>query len=173
MKINQMKLIAQSRAWAGLSLCLALILLTACRSMTWDVSIDANISPPPVVGEIVTLHIEMISPKYGGDGGLVIFHSEEINFLDVGPEWQSPAAGVGGDGPNLRWEGPVVAGESVVHELTLCVTKPGNWGIYLAGGVDGKPGENRLHIISTADSALVIPISQSPDLPIAGKNLEP
>lgn len=152
---------AKKLLWICLGLCLTFASLTACTSASLDIQINASISPEPVVGELVTLRIEIISPKFGGNGQLVVFHSEEINFLDIGSEWQSPAGGVGGDGKNLGWSGPVVAGAPLIHELTLCVTKPGNWVIYITMGTDeGGVGADQLHIISTADSAQVIPSSE-------------
>lgn len=159
MRMNAKKqLKAKKLLWIYLGLCLIFVLLTACTSVSPDIQINASISPEPVVGEIVTLRIETLSPKFGGNSQLVVFHSEEINFLDIGSGWQVPAAGVGGDVKNLGWSGPVVAGTPLIHELTLCVTKPDNWVIYITMGTDeGVVGADQLHIISTADSAQVIP----------------
>lgn len=140
-------------------LCLLTLLLATCRSQAKAVRVEAEVFPEPVVGEIVTLHIEAISPKQGGDSVFTIYFNEEINFLEVAPEWQVPVEDRGTE--SLEWHGQVTAGEPSVHEFTFCVTKPGNWGIQIEAGVVGKGfGENRLHILSTAESAQVIPSSE-------------
>lgn len=137
----------------------SLLLLAACRSQAKTVRVEAEVFPEPVVGEIVTLRIEAISPKQGGDSVFTIYFNEEINFLEVAPEWQVPAEDRGAE--SLEWHGQVVAEDPSVHEFTFCVTKPGNWGIHIEAGVGGKEfGENTLHILSTAESAQVIPSSE-------------
>jgi hypothetical protein len=106
--------------------------------------VTAEITPEPIVGQIATLHIEAISEKYSGDGGILIIPGNNINIVD-------------GD---LEWRGPVTADEPFVYELSFCITQPGQTGFYIQAAVMGKDtGENRLHIYSTGDSAEVVPSS--------------
>jgi len=127
--------------------------------MSKTIKVDGEITPDPIVGEIVTLTLEILSPKESGEGIFTLYHNEEINFLEIAPEWQVPAEDRGTE--SLEWHGQVTAGEPPVNEFTFCVTKPGNWGIQIEAGVVGKGfGENSLHIISTAESAQVIPSSE-------------
>lgn len=158
MKFKNLKQCLQTAAiWASLGQ--ILILLASCRSLSKTIKVDGEITPDPIVGEIVTLTIETLSPKESGEGVFYLYYNKEINFLEMPPEWYEPAEDRGAE--SLEWRGPVVAGEPSVHEFTLCVTKPGNWGIHIGAGVGGKEfGENTLHIIGTADSAQVIPSSK-------------
>lgn len=130
---------------AYFGLCLALILLAACRSQMKTIRIEAEVSPEPIVGEIATLHIDALSSQCSGDGLLSITPFNNINIIEG----------------ELEWRGNVKAGEPFVHELTFCITQPGNTGFYIQAGVGGKGiGQNQLHILSTADSAEVIASSE-------------
>jgi hypothetical protein len=64
------------------------ILLAACRSTSSTIDITGEIEPDPIVGEIVTLHIEVISEKFSGDGEIYFQMNDETNFVAGSPEWQ-------------------------------------------------------------------------------------
>lgn len=130
--------------WLTLGLlCLALVLLTACRSASSSIKIKGEITPEPIVGQITILHVEVVSEVLSGDGIIAIQLSPGINLVEG----------------ELEWHGPVVAGEPFFHEVSICVLQPGQWGVALHAGVtipDGEGGDGdstRLHIISSADSA--------------------
>ncbi|VAW33782.1 hypothetical protein MNBD_CHLOROFLEXI01-1173 [hydrothermal vent metagenome] len=150
--------------------CLLTLLLTACRSVSSTIDVKAEIEPEPIVGEIVTLRIEVVSEKFSGDGEINIQMLGEINFVAGSPEWQKTLVthetSTGSQTLEIFvWRGHIEANEPQIQEVSICVTQPGEWGISLnAGttGLDGGGGDvdgTRLHIISTADSAQVIPSS--------------
>lgn len=145
MTFKNWKQLMQTGAIFG-SLCLVL-LLAACRKET--VRIEANVTPEPIVGEIVTLRIEAISEQLSGDGIITIQPSSAINIVSGGEEWR----------------GEITVGEPFTHEVSICVLRPGRWVIFYAAGVEGHnngvDGESgKLHIISSTDSASVIPGSK-------------
>ncbi|MCB8990427.1 MAG: hypothetical protein H6664_03655 [Ardenticatenaceae bacterium] len=130
------------------SIAFALVWLTACNQVPpHPIITDAYISPDPVVGKIVTLHIEVMSGKDAADVTISTLLPDEINLVD-------------GD---LEWHGSLKANQPQVHEMSICVLRPGeNWRIYL--GVASQLSETSsigdgdiLNIESTTDSARVIP----------------
>jgi hypothetical protein len=132
--------------WAYLSLGMVLLLLTACRSS--HVKVTGEITPEPIVGEIVTLRIEAVSEKYSGEGVIVIVPTQGLKGINI-------------LGDDLEWRGEVVAGEPFIYEVPICVHQPGIWEIYFQAAVAGiDVGENILHITSDTDSAQVIPSSE-------------
>lgn len=144
MKLKSWKQIAQTGVVLA-GFCLALLLLPACRSVSSTVRVNGEIQPEPIVGQIATLRIEAVSQKYSGDGLISIIPFNNINIIEG----------------ELEWHGPVTAGEPFIYELSFCITQPGNTGFYMAAAVVEKDtGVNQLHIVSTADSAQVIPSSE-------------
>ncbi len=124
--------------------------LSACAQSSTPrhpVITEAYISPDPIVGEIVTLHIEVMSGKDEPDVTIAALLPNEINLVE-------------GD---LQWHGSLTANQPQVHELSICVLRPGeNWRIYL--GVSSQLSEtssigdgDTLNIESTANFARVIP----------------
>jgi hypothetical protein len=146
MKMNLKKrLPIKYLARTGLSLCLGLVLLTACRSASSTIEVKAEIIPAPVIGEVVTLKIEALSEKFSGDGGIWITTFDGINLVNG----------------NSQWYGPVKAGEPFSHGVSICVFQPGFTGIYVAASVIGKDiGETQLNIYSTITSAEIDPRSR-------------
>ena len=97
--------------------------------------------PEPIVGEIVTLRIEAVSQRNGGEGHIWVTPFDNIHIINS----------------DLEWHGPVTAGKPFMHEITFCITYPGTTGFYIVASVEGTyPGENDVHIISDADSAQVL-----------------
>ncbi len=69
--------------WLTLGLlCLALMLLTACRSASSTIKVEAEIEPEPIVGEIATLRIEAVSQKFSGDGRITVYPSKNISITE-------------------------------------------------------------------------------------------
>jgi hypothetical protein len=127
---------------------MVLLLLTACRSASSHVKVTGEITPEPIVGEIVTLRIEAVSEKYSGEGLILIVPTEGMKGINI-------------IGDNLEWRGEVVAGEPFIYEVPICVHQPGYWSIYFEAGVEGWGSEaTELHITSDTDSAQVIPSSE-------------
>ena len=128
--------------WACLSLGMVLLLLTACRSASSTIKVKGEITPEPIVGEIVTLKIEALSEKFSGDGAIWITTSDGINLVSG----------------NSEWYGPVSAGKPFTHEVSICVFQPGFSGIYIAASIIGKDtGEIQLNTYSTTTSAEINP----------------
>jgi hypothetical protein len=141
--------------WRGMSASLmfgSLVLLitglNACKRVPpHPVITEAYIRPDPIVGEIVTLHIEVMSGEDEDDVTIGALLPDEINLV----------AG------ELEWHGSLKANQSQAHEMSICVLRPGdNWQIYL--GVSSQLSETSsigdgdiLNIESTTDSARVIP----------------
>jgi hypothetical protein len=132
--------------WAYLSLGMVLLLLTACRSS--HVKVTGEITPEPIVGEIVTLRIEAVSKKYSGEGIIVIVPSERMKGINIMDD-------------DLEWRGEIVVGEPFIFEVPICVKQPGIWTVHFQAAVAGiDVGENILYIVSDTDSAQVIPGSK-------------
>lgn len=144
----------QSSIWKSLfaflkfgSLFLLIIGLNACKRVPpHPVITEAFISPDPIVGEIVTLHIEAVSGKDEHDATIDILLPEEINL-------------VAGD---LGWHGYLTANQPKVHEVSICVLRPGeNWHIFIGASsqlsATSSTGDMEiLNIESTLSSAHVI-----------------
>lgn len=137
-----------------------LVLLASCRSASSTIDITGEIEPDPIVGEIVTLHIEVISEKFSGDGIIDIRMSDEINFVSSDPSWQEQSGNV------WEWRGHLLANEPQIHEISICVTQPGWWKINMSASIFGDEEKvidginSDLHIVSMVDSAEVIPSSE-------------
>jgi hypothetical protein len=132
---------------AGACITIIFILLTACAAPTrHPVITEAYIKPDPVVGEVVTLHIEVLSGKDAADVTIAALLPDEINL-------------VAGD---LEWHGSVKANQPQTHEMSICVLRPGeNWQIYVGVSSQlsetGSIGDSEiLNVKSTTDSASVI-----------------
>ena len=142
--------------------CLLTLLLTACLSSTIDVK--AEIEPEPIVGDIVTLRIEAVSQKFSGNGEISIqMLGGGVNFVAGGPDWQKTLV-TNETGTQTQevfvWQGHIEANEPQIQEVSICVTQPGNWIVYYAVSVGvGDAASSQLHILSTVDSAEVIPSS--------------
>lgn len=142
-------------SWNGLfaffklgSLVLLIIGLNACKRIPpHPVITEAYIRPDPIVGEIVTLHIEVMSGEDEDDVTISALLPDEINLVDG----------------ELEWHGSLKANQPQAHEMSICVLRPGdNWRIFL--GVSSQLSETSsigdgdiLHIESNADWARVIP----------------
>jgi hypothetical protein len=142
-------------SWNGLfaffklgSLVLLIIGLNACKRIPpHPVITEAYIRPDPIVGEIVTLHIEVMSGEDEDDVTIGALLPDAINLVDG----------------ELEWHGSLKANQPQAHKMSICVLRPGeNWRIYL--GVSSKLSEtssigdgDTLNIESTIDSAVVIP----------------
>ncbi|VAW31382.1 hypothetical protein MNBD_CHLOROFLEXI01-4064 [hydrothermal vent metagenome] len=118
--------------------CLLTLLLTACLTSTID--IKGEIEPEPIVGEIVTLRIEVVSEKFSGDGEISIQMNDEINFVAGGPGWQKTLVthetSTGAQTLEIFvWRGHIEANEPQIQEVSICVTQPGEWVIFLSAGV--------------------------------------
>lgn len=127
--------------WICLGLAAILLLLRACRSVSSTIKIQGEIAPEPIVGEIATLHIEVISQKYSGEGLISVFPGNNIDIIDS----------------DLKWHGHVTTGEPFTHELAFCITRPSTTAFYIVANVTGtNPGETQIHIISDGDSDQVL-----------------
>lgn len=147
------------------------ILLASCRSASSTIDIIGEIEPDPIVGEIVTLRIEVISEKFSGDGEIYFQMNDEINFVAGSPEWQETlVTDETATEPQTRrilaWRGYMEANEPQIHEISICVTQPGWWKIIMGASISDSDAKvmdwirSDLHIVSMVDSAEVIPSSE-------------
>lgn len=129
---------------------LALVWITACAQTPvprHPMITKAYIEPDPIVGEIVTLHIDVLSGKDEADVTIGALLPDEINL-------------VSGD---LEWHGSLKANQPQTHEMSICVLHPGKeWRIFI--GLSSQLSETSsigdteiLNIESTTNSAHVIP----------------
>jgi len=106
-----------------------------------------SISPEPIVGQEVTLHIEMESKSHAPDTLLMITLPEGVALVN-------------GD---LTWQGAIDANHIVAVEITIRVIDEGTWPVYAYAyyqfSPDSRTGfgaSKTLHVISGAESATVV-----------------
>jgi hypothetical protein len=125
---------------------LIMLTLTACPPTPSLQIKDVAVSPDPVVGQIVTLHVEITSTR---DEDLV-----ELN-LDVSPTIHA----VSGD---TSWKGPMTANQVQALDVSVCPLQEGNLPIHInvsAWAADGTGRGGNTETIgfhSTIDSGKLI-----------------
>jgi hypothetical protein len=102
------------QVWLLSTLALLFFLLSACSTSRPPLQItEMTINPDPLIGQVVTLHIEFMSPHDEPDTTLEIFLPEGIKLIK-------------GD---LIWKGALTASQSQTHEISICTLYEGNWWI--------------------------------------------
>jgi len=109
----------------------------------------ASISPEPIVGRVVTLHIELISTRDEPDTTLEVTLPGGVELVTG----------------ELVWQGALAANEPKAFDLSIRVTAEGEWPIIIHTHSRLSPtsvysDDETLHIQSTSDSAQVIPSSE-------------
>lgn len=147
--------------WAGLLM--LTLMLTGCPP-TDPMHVRGEIEPKPIVGQIFTLHIDAVSEKFSDDGVITVQMSDEISVVSLGSDWeQKPLVNPEGEivGKYYEWQGYFVVDKPQAAELSLCVTRPGNFAIYFSAGVGGIAfDDDKLYINSAIDTAEVLTIRQ-------------
>ncbi len=127
-----------------------LVLLNACNPPRFPLEItDVSVSPDPIVGQVVTLHVEVTSTRDGPDATILVELPERANLV----------AG------ELIWQGSLVANQPKTHELSICVLEEGEWQIWISAWsqlseTSSYSDYEILNIQSTVNSAQVIPGSE-------------
>lgn len=134
-------------------MCLALLVLSACTSPSDKPPlqiVSVSISPEPVVGQIVTLEVQIMSTKDEADVVfLVNMFEKEISKVHL----------VSGE---AEWNGLLIANEPKTFQLKICVLQEGSWPIEIQSA--SRLSENKyqynavetIHIESTVDSGRLI-----------------
>ena len=124
-------------------------LLTACPPK-FPLQITAiAAAPDPVVGQVVTLEVEVRSTRDEADVTILIQPPEGVLLID-------------GD---LEWHGSLRAGDAYRHTVSLCAIYPGDWAIHATAssrfGPDDTYGDSEtIHFISTSETGEAVPGSQ-------------
>jgi len=131
-------------------LCLVLLLLSACTPPRFPIEITAlSISPEPIVGRVVTLHVEAKSDRNEPDARIEITLPAEVSLVKG----------------SLTWKGALIANRPQAYELSICVLREGEWKIFI-GAISQLSSSSSysdleiLNIRSTVRSAEVIPGSR-------------
>jgi len=88
--------------------------LAACTPARFPLEITAlSVSPEPVVGQVVTLRVEIESTSDEEDVTILIQTPEAVRLMDG----------------TLTWHGSLRAHEPQVHRVSVCVLIEGDWRI--------------------------------------------
>ena len=149
LRLRQMRVFASVVGFT----CLALFALASCaRSGSGSLlQVEATISPEPVVGQEVTLHIEI--------------HAQGRDLPDTKMKVWLPE-GIELVSGSLEWQGSIPADQTVAVDLVIRVTTTGE-GILDASAFsaigDGGVGDTkRLVVTSSTDTATVIDYNDRP-----------
>ena len=150
LRLRQMRVFASVVGFT----CLALFALASCaRSGSGSLlQVEATISPEPVVGQEVTLHIEI--------------HAQGRDLPDTKMKVWLPE-GIELVSGSLEWQGSIPADQTVAVDLVIRVTTAGERIIDLSalsdlGSGNGFGGTKRLIVTSSTDTATVIDYNDRP-----------
>jgi hypothetical protein len=133
-----------------ITLCLALLLLSACTPPGQPIKITyLSISPDTIVGRVAKLHVEIKSTRDEPDTRIEITLPAEVNLVTGA----------------LTWKGALIANRPQACELSICVLREGEWKIFIGAISQLSPSSSYsdleiLNIRSTVRSAEVIPGSK-------------
>jgi hypothetical protein len=136
-----------NRLWHVISICVcAILVLSACTPPSFPIEITViTVSPDPIIGQVATLHVEVMSTEDEPDTTILIELPEGVKLMD-------------GD---LMWHGSLTANEVQAHEVSICVLYEGDWELWIEA--HSQLSENSsyedaetLHLQSTTESARVI-----------------
>lgn len=119
--------------------------------------VNLSVSPEPLVGQLVTLRIEIMS----------IYDESNVTIWVVLPEGVELVAG------SLEWQGSLTANHIQSHELSIRVIQEGDWELRIGAfstlsANNGYQDTETLHLISDFNSTNIVPgreyrITQPPD----------
>jgi len=120
-------------------------LLASCSGSKSPLRVQAEIYPAPIVGQKVTLHIEMLA-----DG-------QDLPNVTLTVELPEGITLVAGE---TTWQGDLLADSMIPFDLTIKVQEPGEWAIYVwadsdLGNGNRFGGRKLLYVTSTLNSANV------------------
>lgn len=126
------------------------IALTACTPPRFPLQItDLSATPEPVVGQTVTLYIEIMSTKDEPNTTIEVYLPEAVKLMD-------------GD---LVWQGSLTANQPQAHEVSVCVLFEGDWRVEVESRSyqsenDSYGDLETIHFISTAITGRSVPGSK-------------
>lgn len=117
---------------------LIVLALFGCRGSHSSVYInDVSITPDPLVGQVVTLRVEVVSEIDAPDASINVVLSDGVNLVSG----------------NLTWHGSLIADQPQTHELSICIPQPGIWEIITSTGITSASGitgaDNRFFYIES------------------------
>ena len=130
----------------ALLLAIAGPLLGGCMASTAPLQItNISVTPDPIIGQIATLRVEVIS-KYDEPNAAII--------IDLPP-------GIKLMGGNPLWEGSLKANQPQTHEISICVLYEGNWRLdietySILSETSSYEDSEVLHIITSGDTAKAV-----------------
>ena len=133
---------------SSVSLCFAFALLSACsRGASSPMTMKMSVSPDPVVGKDVTLHVDIVSKSAAPKTVLTV-------TLPSGVELVSGS---------LSWQGAVAANQLIGIDMTIRITAEGEWPVYAYAyyqfSPDSKAGfgaSKTIYLLSKSNSAEVV-----------------
>ena len=134
-------------AWHAVSICVcAALFLSACTPPGFPLKIRGiSVSPEPIIGQVATLHVEVMSTDDEPDATILIELPEGVKLVD-------------GD---LMWQGTLTANQPLTHEVSICVLYEGDWRLRIVAHSQLSEDSSyqdaeSLHIQSTTESARAI-----------------
>ena len=129
------------------TLFLVLFVLAACTPATAPLQItNISVTPDPVIGQTVTLRVEVMSRYDEPDAAIIIDLPPGVKLMDG----------------ELLWQGSLKANQPQTHEIAICVLYEGDWRLWIAA--QSQVAENSfygetetLHLITTGDTVRVVP----------------
>lgn len=139
-----------------LVVCLALFALSACNNPASPMQVGLSVSPAPVVGQEVNLHVEIFSRTAAPNTILTVTLPAEVELVSG----------------SLNWSGDIEAKQTASVDLTIRVTQAGEWFVFAEafhysqpGTIYGFGGEQALYLRSSADSGEVIEVVRPTSTP--------
>jgi hypothetical protein len=136
-----------------LSLMGVLTLLSACSPQTFPLKITGiSASPEPVIGQVVTVHVEIKSTEDEPDTTIRVYLPRGVKLV----------GGTEPYGGEAVWQGSLTANQPQSFDVQVCVLYEGNWRIYVDTfsrlSPDSTYGDGEtIHLISAANSGQAVP----------------
>ena len=132
--------------------CLAIFLLSACSSPRFPLQIKTtSINPDPIVGQVVTLHVEVLSTRDESDVGIVLSLPAGIEITEGESEWH----------------GALVANQTQSVDFSIRVTAQGEWPLYIRAysrlSENSTYGDSKTFYILSSSQAARVSDERSPN----------
>jgi hypothetical protein len=135
-----------------LTACLAVLPISACTSSQSPMTVSLTVSPAPVVGEPVNLHIEIFSQTAAPNTVLTVTLPAEVELVSG----------------SLNWSGDIEAKQTTSVDLIIRVTQAGEWFVFAQafhssrpGTIYGFGGSQGVYLQSSADSGDVLEVHRT------------
>lgn len=129
----------------GLLACV-IIALGACSPPSFPLEItEISVLPEPILGQVATLHIAVMSTKDEPDATILVDLPEGVKLVEG----------------ELVWKGSLTANQVQTHEVSICVLYEGDWRLWIEtysriSDTSTYEDAETLHIISLNESAQAI-----------------